>query len=99
MFSEIGANNIRAKGTHFLVNNSKPIIISKTPTTCKTYPEAFKESIKSFAKPVISGNGTKCKNLFSPKTNNNTPKRILIILVNNEFMMLLFWLGIKNKYD
>jgi hypothetical protein len=52
MFTEIGANNSKANGTHLFNINIKPIKISSKPTTFKIYPELLRESINSAASPV-----------------------------------------------
>lgn len=79
---EIGANNIRAKATHFFNKSKTPIKTSKIPTTGKIYPVAPSEFKKSPAVPVGGSIGIKCKNLLAPNTINKSPNTILMIFVN-----------------
>ena len=79
---EIGANKIKAKGTHFFNNNNPPIITSRIPTIGKIYPVVLSEFKKSPAAPVGVSIGIKRKNLLAPNTTNTIPKSILTIFVN-----------------
>jgi hypothetical protein len=86
MLIEIGANKIKANAIHFFNNNIIPIIISKTPKTGNIYPVAFNELINSPAEPVGASIGIKANNLLAPKTKRASPKAILIMVVNMEFI-------------
>ncbi|MFT6825807.1 MAG: hypothetical protein ACJAYD_000355 [Patiriisocius sp.] len=85
----MGANKIRAKGTHFLISNNKPIMISRDATTYKTYPVLFRDSMKLAAAMGMSKSGMNGVNLFIPKINkerlNNTRK----IVVKVEFIIMV----------
>jgi hypothetical protein len=85
----MGANKIRAKGTHFLTSNNKPIMTSRDATTYKTYPVLFRDSMKLAAAVGMSKSGMNGVNLFMPKTNkerlNNTRK----IVVKVEFIIMV----------
>lgn len=87
---EIGAKRINAKATHFLKRSIAPIRISRIPTMGKTYFVSFKESIKFPAFSGNSGNGMNPKNLFRPKATSISPRIILAIFVNCEFILFEF---------
>ena len=83
----MGANATRARPIHLFITSKSPMPISSIPRIGK-YPALPSAPINSAASPSIGGIGKKCKNLFSPKTNNikpNTRRNIIVIFefINN----------------
>lgn len=84
----MGANNIKAKATHFLVSNNNQITISKRATVFNKYPVAANEVIKAAAFSGSSGKGINgCGHkIFNPKIIRIHPSILLTNLVNMEFI-------------
>lgn len=84
----MGANRMRANGTHFFNNRRIPIKISRIPTSGRTYLDAESDFIKLEAPSSSSGKGIKLKsiNLFNPKNNRIRASIKLRILVKVEFI-------------
>jgi len=96
MFIDIGANKIKAKGTHFFIINSTPTYTSIIPTNGRTYPVAPNDFINSFAFSGNEGGGIKpdstkiMTSLLAPNTMRINPNTKRIILVKLEFIREIF---------
>ncbi|GER58600.1 hypothetical protein ULMA_07080 [Patiriisocius marinus] len=86
MLIAMGANSIKANGTHLFRINKSPINTSSAATMYNTYPVLSNELIKFAAAGAISNIGINGTNLLIPNTSKVIPNKKRKIVVKVEFI-------------